>query len=234
MKKIICIIFVICLPILSGCDRQELESNAFPLAMGIERGESEAFHTYVAYPDLQDNDALENALSKDIFWEGEMEELLKGTHHLSETSNRNVDLNHLKVLILDQNILEEEEEKEQLISFFREKRDAAWNTYVLLTEGELPEIFSEDTELNVCLGIYLEDVVEGWTNLKRGTLITVGDLMSQYFNQREELMIPIVTVEDKRPIIQEFMRVWKLQCVEKMSMDQVFEEYSSLKNLISE
>ena len=151
----------------SGCGRHELEHNAFPLALGIGTDESRSFHMYAAYPDLQGKDAKENVLAKDLYWDGAMDDLLEGTVQMSEGSSRNVNLNHLKVLILERDILESGEKKEELVTFFQEKRDAAWNSYVLLCDGGLDGIFSGELELNSCLGIYLEDLIEGWTHLER-------------------------------------------------------------------
>ena len=150
---------------------------------------------------------------------------------MSEGSNRNVNLNHLKVLIVDRKVLDGREEKEQLVEFFREKRDAAWNSYVLLCDGEMGNIFSGDLQLNTCLGIYLEDLVEGWTNLKSGTLIKVGDLMSQYYNGDEILLIPVVTLEENRPVVKQFAVVENLEWTSELSMEEVFDNYTELKIL---
>jgi len=49
---------------------------------------------------------------------------------------------------------------EVLLSFFEKKTDAAWNTYVLLTEEPMQEIFTEKLQLPECMGIYLEDLLE--------------------------------------------------------------------------
>lgn len=186
---------------------------------------------YTAYPNLQSKDALDNALSSDLYWDGTMDDLLEGTTLMSEGSNRNVNLNHLKVLIVDRKVLDGREEKEQLVEFFREKRDAAWNSYVLLCDGEMGNIFSGDLQLNTCLGIYLEDLVEGWTNLKSGTLIKVGDLMSQYYNGDEILLIPVVTLEENRPVVKQFAVVENLEWTSELSMEEVFDSCTELKIL---
>ena len=81
---------------------------------------------------------------------------------MSANSNKNADFNHLKVLILDQAILEDTTKTEQLLHFFQEEQDAAWNTYVMVTKEPLKDIFSEDLKLPESLGIYLEDLLEEW------------------------------------------------------------------------
>lgn len=231
VKRAFCLAAAAICLLLSGCSRNELENNAFPLALGIETDADQQFHMYAAYPNLQSKDALDNALSSDLYWDGTMEDLLEGTALMSAGSSRNVNLNHLKVLILDREILDGQEEKDQLVEFFREKRDAAWNSYVILCDGEMENIFSGDLQLNTCLGIYLEELLEGWTNLKSGTLITVGDLMSQYYNGDQILLVPVVTVEENRPIVKQFAVVENLKWISELSMEEVFDNYTELKIL---
>ena len=230
LKRGLCLVIIIVCLLLAGCGNHELENNAFPLALGIGK-ENKGFHMYAAYPNLQNLETPGNALASDLYWDGTMDDLLEGTALMSRGSSRNVNLNHLKVLILDRKILDGQEEKDQLVEFFREKRDAAWNSYVLLCDENMEMFFSGDLDLNSCLGIYLEDLVEGWTNLKPGTLITVGDLMSQYYNADEILLIPVLAVEEKRPVVKEFAVVENLQYVTSRSMEDVFANYTELKFL---
>lgn len=228
MKKWILAVAAVMILLLSGCDKNEPENDAFPLALGIETGESGAFHMYMAYPDLNDTDASENALAKDAFWDGITEHLTEGTDQISINSNRNVDMNHLKVLILDEEMLDGGENAAELISFFREKRDASWNTYVFLTEMAMTDLFSEKIQTGTCMGLYLEDIVEGWDNIKSGSLVTVGDLVSQYYNDTETLLIPVVAVDEDAPAVTGFQVVENMAAGEERSLEEVFAAYDSL------
>lgn len=223
MKKIFFgfVIFV-CL-FLTGCGVNELENNAFPLAIGVGTGKDGTFQVYMAYPDLQDSNALENALSSDVNWQDNVPNLFVGADKMSENSSKNVDFNHLKVLILDKSVLESEESREQVIAFFQEKRDAAWNTYVLLCDGNPDEIFSEDLAIQSSLGIYLEDLIEEWTNVRSDARTTVGDLMSQYYNRNETALIPIVSVEEQKPVIRSFEAVKNLSCMADLTQSDAYE-----------
>ncbi len=223
MKKIFFgfVIFV-CL-FLTGCGVNELENNAFPLAIGVEAAEDGTFQVFMAYPDLQDSNALENALSSDVNWQDNVPNLFVGADKMSENSSKNVDFNHLKVLVLDKSVLESKESREQVIAFFQEKRDAAWNTYVLLTDRDLDNIFSEDLAIQSSLGIYLEDLIEEWTNVRSDAHTTVGDLMSQYYNRNETALIPIVSVEEQKPVIRSFEAVKNLDCMAEFTQGEAYE-----------
>lgn len=223
MKKFVFIIALAMVLCLAGCENHEVESNVFPLAIGIETSEETRFHMYAAYPDLEDPDAAEDALSQDAYWEESLDDLSEGSSLMSMESSRNVDMNHLKVLILDVKMLDDAENTEALIQFFRGKTNLAWNSYVVLTDGEMEEIFSEEIQLNTCLGIYLEDLMEGWENLRYDSLITVGDLVSQYYNRNGTLLIPLVSIGENQPLVESFAVVSGLRVTSEMSLDEVFE-----------
>ena len=172
-----CIVFF--LSFLSGCGVNELENQAFPLVMGVEARENESFQLYLAYPDLLNENASEHALASDAYWEGTVTDLFEGMRQMSENSSKNPDLNHLKVLLLNPQVFASDAAMETLLSFFEKKTDAAWNTYVLLTEEPMQEIFTEKLQLPECMGIYLEDLLEEWEHVKHNSFVTVGTLIQE-------------------------------------------------------
>ena len=223
MKKVFLGLLLAAMLLLVGCGTNELENNAFPLAVGISWDDGQKFQIYMAYPDLQSQDAKENAMSTDAFWSGQAEDLFSGADHMSESSSKNVDFNHLKVLILDKNIFADPEAKEALISFFMEQKDAAWNTYVLLADRDLETFFSGDLEISSSLGIYLEDMIEEWSNIKSDARVTVGDLMSQYYNQNETVLVPVLSEVKKRPEISGYAAVKRLSPFSVLDKEQAYD-----------
>lgn len=223
MKKIFLGITVFFLLFLAGCGANELENSAFPLVIGIAPEENEKFGVYMAYPDLQDSKARENAMSTDAFWQGNVSDLFDAMDTMSENSSKNVDLNQLKILILDKSLMESPENCEQVIAFFQENREAAWNSYVLLTDGDMEKIFSEDLEIQTCLGLYLEDLIEEWTDMRAQSKTVVGDLMSQYYNRNETILIPVVRIEGKKPAIEKFEAVKDLTVVSELPTERAYE-----------
>ena len=219
----ISITFILCwLIFLIGCGANELENHAFPLALGVEKTSDDDLEIYMAYPDLQDENAADNALSSDVFWKGKGSDLFEGKERMSANSNKNADFNHLKVLILDLAILEDTTKTEQLLHFFQEEQDAAWNTYVMLTEEPLDEIFSDDLDLPESLGIYLEDLLEEWEDVRQGGQVTVGTLMSQYYEKNETLCVPVLEISDaeEKPEISGFCVLAGLQPKGKLSLQE--------------
>ena len=196
---------------LTGCRNNELENHAFPLALGVEmKQRDDALQVYMAYPNLQDQQSKENALSSDCYWEQTAASIYEAVEEMSENSSQNVDLNHLKVLILDKAMLDAPKQMEGVIAFFEEKNDVAWNTYVILMEKDMKQLFSDEADLSGSLGIYLEDMLEGWADLKTRSLTTMGDFMSQYYNETGTLYLPVIEMKEKKPVLKNFVRVEKI------------------------
>ncbi|WP_294785097.1 hypothetical protein [uncultured Eubacterium sp.] len=227
MRIILCAlcwtIFVFCLACLGGCGVNELENQAFPLALGVEAQHDGAMKLYLAYPNLQDEKASENALSSDVFWEGEVSDLFTGMRKMSENSNKNPDLNHLKVLILNPRVFASEDAAEAVLSFFEKETDAAWNTYVLLAEGPMDQLFSEDMQLPECMGIYLEDLLEEWKHVKDNAFVTVGTLMQQFYGVEEMMCIPKLELQDEKLNIGGFAVLHRMKIAGNLSLQEGYD-----------
>ncbi len=228
MKKYLLLILMIPLLLMAGCDSGEPETFSFPLAFGIAPEDGGSCRLYLAWPDLDSPDASEDALSKDAFWDGQADRLAAGVAQVSVSSNRNVNMNHLKVLVLDRGLMDGGAYGEDLVALFRENREISWNAYVLLIDGEMDRLFSEEVQTGTCLGIYLENLLEGWNNIKSGSLVTVGDLVSQYYNGTECLLIPIVSISENEPSVESFAVVDDLTDRGEASLEEVFASYDRL------
>ncbi len=216
----ILVFFINCL---GGCGVNELENQAFPLALGVEAQNSGTMKLYMAYPNLQDEKASENALSSDVFWEGEVLDLFAGMRQMSENSNKNPDLNHLKVLILNPQVFASEDASEAVLSFFEKETDAAWNTYVLLTEEPMEQLFSEDMQLPECMGIYLEDLLEEWEHVKDSAFVTVGTLMQQYYGAEETMCIPKLELQDGKLNVGGFAVLHRMKIAGNLSLQEGYD-----------
>ena len=223
--------FLFFLFFLSGCGVNELENQAFPLVMGVEAQENESFQLYLAYPDLLNENASEHALASDAYWEGTVTDLFAGMREMSENSSKNPDLNHLKVLLLNPQVFASDAAMETLLSFFEKKTDAAWNTYVLLTEEPMQEIFTEKLQLPECMGIYLEDLLEEWEHVKHNSFVTVGTLMQQFYEKNGTVCIPKVVRQEEKLAIGGFAILEQLHLAGNLSLEEGYEALLLQNNL---
>lgn len=195
-------ILLLCL-FCSGCGTKELEDRAFPLAIGIG-GTKEKAKVVFAYPDVTGPDAKEDALTKDTIWQSEAESFYDAQNQFERESNMVVDYNHMKALLISRSYASDEEQLTAMMQLFANSEELPRNTLLFLTGDEVDQVISEDTDLKKCLGIYLEQVVDSSMELRRNEPVTLGTLMNQVENQNETILAPILSMEEKKPVITDY------------------------------
>lgn len=121
--------------------------------------------------------------------------------------NRIADYSHLKVVILEKNFFEDERSMRAFLELLENKLEVPRNTYVVVAEN--PEkIVGLGENLEESVGTYLEEMFENVTFIKKMAYPTLGTLYQEQKNQLETLLIPYVTVQGEKPVVDHYM-VWK-------------------------
>lgn len=164
--------------LLTGCTSRELEQRYFPVLMAVERLDNGnfAFHYEVMKEDLTQ------------FGEGETFEESRAQYEM--TIDKSVDVNHLKVVVLSQELMLDDAMRCDLIETIAREQQYPLNTLVCTTsdfEGLMNVSMGEE------LGSYLQDYLK----LHAGKQTTLKDLINAYENQRGEIEIPNVEGREK-------------------------------------
>lgn len=123
--------------LLNGCGLKEPEERLYPLALGVSQAEEEYNISY-AWPVTSGNDSSTGNASPDSMETLRARSLFEGEKIASENTDRTMDFNHLKALVLDTSILSEEAKMEDLLAYFIENENMAWNTCVFVMDGCCP------------------------------------------------------------------------------------------------
>lgn len=153
---------------MTGCSTTELEERSFPMlvAIGVEDGSV----TYKdAFPKEDDTGKL-GAKEKDY--------------------------NHLKVLVLEEDLLEQQKLYESTLNEIAEKEVFPRNTYVCAMD-DIDELFEMEKEISQDLGTYLEEYLKSHEE-KKDRLLTLGDLLDEQANQLFVLYLPYLDVEENK------------------------------------
>lgn len=153
---------------MTGCSTTELEERSFPMlvAIGVEDGSV----TYKdAFPKEDDTGKL-GAKEKDY--------------------------NHLKVLVLEEDLLEQQKLYESTLNEIAEKEIFPRNTYVCVMD-DMDELFEMEKEISQDLGTYLEEYLKSH-EAKKDRLLTLGDLLDEQANQLFVLYLPYLDVEENK------------------------------------
>ena len=111
--------------------------------------------------------------------------------------NKEVDYNHLKVVLIERSFLEKEAEVEDMLSMLEQEKEVPWNAYVMTTES-CDRLAQTEGELDVLLGNYLEELLENTSGIDQKAYPTLGMLYEERANHLETLYIPFVDIEGEQ------------------------------------
>ena len=111
--------------------------------------------------------------------------------------NKEVDYNHLKVVLIERSFLEKEAEVEDMLSMLEQEKEVPWNAYVMTTES-CDRLAQTEGKLDTLLGNYLEELLENTSGIDQKAYQTLGMLYEERANHLETLYIPFVDIEGEQ------------------------------------
>lgn len=111
--------------------------------------------------------------------------------------NKEVDYNHLKVVLIERSFLEQEAEVEDMLSMLEQEKEVPWNAYVMTTES-CDRLAQTEGKLDTLLGNYLEELLENTSGIDQKAYPTLGMLYEERANHLETLYIPFVDIEGEQ------------------------------------
>lgn len=228
-KYVTIVIAVLCFSFLSGCESTELEQRSFPLAMGIDVQDGKKEQLVVSYdfPDLKQVSEKSKTVDTPMELSLEGENLYHVEKSYENNTNRVLDYNHLKTVILGENNFQNMPMLRQIMGSWEEKQVVARNTSLFLAEEKAAGILSLTEETEGSVGKYLEEMLESQKDFKSEKIATIGDLMNQWHNQNELLLIPVLTEQGERPAITKYGMVSNFQYVGDISVEEAMQVFLS-------
>lgn len=198
-NRIVTIVSVIFLAVLclGGCGNTELEERNFPLAAAVTLTK-ENYQMAFGFEQLKDvaDEKSEKENTSVLLAEGKdcMELFL----HADGENPGEMDYNHLKALILNRSLLEDEKRLGAFLGYLEEENLFSRNTLLFVTEDEPDQVMEMDTVLKEPVGTYLNERIASDERFKDSEAVTLGSLFRIWENENENLWIPYINcVEDK-------------------------------------
>lgn len=208
----------------TGCASTELEHRSFPLAVGIDLQESASAFELEQEEAKDDTFGEKTGQSPNLIVSFDFPDLaqisekgktidtamglsLEGAdmYHVEKSyennTNRILDYNHMKAVVLGEQIFQDEEQLRALLLAWEQREASARNTSLFVGSKTAAEILSLTEETEGSMGTYLEEMLESQKDFKQNKIATVGNLMNQWHNQNEFLLIPVLTEKGNRPVI---------------------------------
>lgn len=204
-NRIVTIVSMIFLAVLclGGCGNTELEERNFPLAAAVTLTK-ENYQMAFGFEQLKDvaDEKSEKENTSVLLAEGKdcMELFL----HADWENPGEMDYNHLKALILNRSILEDEKRLGAFLGYLEEENLFSRNTLLFVTEDEPDQVMEMDTVLKEPVGTYLNERIASDEHFKDSEAVTLGSLFRIWENENENLWIPYINCAEDKMILEKY------------------------------
>lgn len=204
-NRIVTIVSMIFLAVLclGGCGNTELEERNFPLAAAVTLTK-ENYQMAFGFEQLKDvaDEKSEKENTSVLLAEGKdcMELFL----HADGENPGEMDYNHLKALILNRSLLEDEKRLGAFLGYLEEENLFSRNTLLFVTEDEPDQVMEMDTVLKEPVGTYLNERIASDERFKDSEAVTLGSLFRIWENENENLWIPYINCAEGKMILEKY------------------------------
>lgn len=204
-NRIVTIVSMIYLAVLclGGCGNTELEERNFPLAAAVTLTK-ENYQMAFGFEQLKNvaDEKSEKENTSVLLAEGKdcMELFL----HADGENPGEMDYNHLKALILNRSLLEDEKRLGAFLGYLEEENLFSRNTLLFVTEDEPDQVMEMDTVLKEPVGTYLNERIASDERFKDSEAVTLGSLFRIWENENENLWIPYINCAEDKMILEKY------------------------------
>lgn len=204
-NRIVTIVSMIFLAVLclGGCGNTELEERNFPLAAALTLTK-ENYQMAFGFEQLKNvaDEKSEKENTSVLLAEGKdcMELFL----HADGENPGEMDYNHLKALILNRSLLENEKRLGAFLGYLEEENLFSRNTLLFVTEDEPDQVMEMDTVLKEPVGTYLNERIASDERFKDSEAVTLGSLFRIWENENENLWIPYINCAEDKMILEKY------------------------------
>lgn len=178
---------------MTGCGTTELEERCFPQLVTVGYEDNKV--TYCAgFPKLNGTSGQENQSNEIHVPTVSARSFEESRKEYEGHLNKLADYNHLKVLVLEEDFLEESALYNEMLDYLAEQEDFPRNTYVCAVD-DMEELLLIEDNLPQDVGTYLELYLTNHED-KKDRLLTLGDLIDEKENQEMILYMPYLDVEN--------------------------------------
>lgn len=178
---------------LCGCAATELEERCFPIVSLVGYEDKKVIYA-LGFPDEAVSEEGETPSSEiqvpPVKKKGFKESKAEYESHL----NKLVDYNHLKVIVLEEDLMEQINAYDAMLDELAVTEGYPRNTYVCAVD-DIEDLIEIESKLPQELGTYLEEYLNNH-DTEKGKLLTLGDLIDEKENKKLVLYIPYLEVED--------------------------------------
>lgn len=180
---------------LAGCRQSELEERCFPLLAAVDYEDDTKRVTFCAgFPRAENSGGSTGQSSELQVSKASGDSFATSRAEYEKNLNKVPDYNHLKVLVLGEDFVENQAAYDGMLDQLAETEEFPRNTYVCIVE-DIDDLLEIDKELPQDLGTYLEEYLNNH-EAQKNRMLTLGDLLDEKENKELILYAPYLEPED--------------------------------------
>lgn len=179
---------------LAGCSATELENRCFPMIAAVDYKDGQVDFAYGFPQPSQDENTDGGAEQTDVPMK-EGASFREAYESYGRELDKKADCNHLKVIVLSEALLEQEEVFSQMIEYLQKSELFPRNTFVCVTE-DIGELMETENNLSTDIGSYLETFLQTHEKERDAELVNLGTVLDESENHIKALQLPYLKVED--------------------------------------
>lgn len=203
-KRGFLVLFSVFAMLLCGCSVTELEDRGFPLAIAIDKAE-EGMVVSFDLPDLSAVSDGKNPSGEPVSLSVEGGAYFEAQKAYENNTNKVLDYNHLKAIILSREFLQDDTALRELLAWLEGEEVLARNICLFAAEDSAAGILTLKDRTETSVGNYLEQMVETQQDFRENKVATIGALMNQWHNQNELLLLPVLSDNGGIPSITSYL-----------------------------
>lgn len=229
-RNMVALGLAVCTTILfTGCSVKELENRSFPMVMSLSEKNGDCVLSY-QYMDLSRVSEKEKTKQGSDELQVQGKDVSAAIYQMDTQSGKVLDLNHLKVLLLDERFLKNHKLMQSLMEKGNGGVELPGNMLVFVTK-DYREIEALQEEMDEDLGSYLEELMEGNPNYKNVGGTSFKDLICDWYNANGNTVLPRLSVKENLPVVEDYDLLVSSDKAGKYQVMQIDEEDGLLANL---
>ena len=185
-------IIILCICV-GGCSETELEERCFPMLAAVGY-EDDKVNFNTAFPKAESTKQESSSTKTIQSSKASANNFEKSIKKYESRLNKQVDYNHLKVLVMEEELLENKTAYHEMLDYLAKTERFPRNTYVCVVD-DLENLFALGDKVSQDIGSYLEEFITKQEE-NSSHILTLGDLLDEKENQTMILYMPYLEVEE--------------------------------------
>ena len=213
----------------TGCSVKELENRSFPMVISLSKG-MEGCELRYQYMDLSRVSDKKKSGQGNNQLSVEASSVSAALYEMDMKSGKVLDLNHLKILLLEESFLEQPALMQELVEKGNGGIQLPGNMLVFVAEDN-SKIQALQESMNDDLGSYLEELMEGNPNYKNSGGTAFKNLICDWYNRNGNTILPKLGIQDDMPVVKGYYLLQTGRLGEDYRICEISEKDGLIANL---